>query len=139
MKARWRHGWAATVLSGALLAAGCGEERTFTAEEFTEEVNDQGVEIALGEELSTSEPGAELRSVELEPLPGAPPVPGEGPVGGSLAVYDEDDAAEERFRTCEGAADLLCYRAANVVVILERGGVEAQRLGVAIQRLAEEE
>ena len=42
------------------------------------------------------------------------------------------------MKTCRAAADLLCYRAANVVVILEGGGIEAQRLGVAIQKLAEE-
>jgi hypothetical protein len=133
-----RHG--AVIAAGALLAtAGCGEgEPKFTAEELVSEVNSQGVEMTLGSELTTTEPGAELHAVELEPLPGAPPVPGEGHAGGSLAVYDEVDAAEDRLRTCEAAADLLCYRAANVVVILERGGIEAQRLGVAIQKLAEE-
>jgi hypothetical protein len=137
MKGASRRQGAVLAAAMLLLIAGCGDERTFTAEEFIEKVNAEGVEIELGEELSTSEPGAELRSVELEPLPGAPPVPGEGHAGGSLAVYDEMGAAEQRFVTCEEAADLLCYRAANVVVILEGGGIEAQRLGAAIQRLAE--
>jgi hypothetical protein len=95
------------------------------------------VEIHLGEELSTTEAGTELYAVELEPLIGAPPVPGEGPPGGSLAVYDDTAAAEDRLNECEATADLLCYQAANVVVILERGGIEAQRLGVAIQKLAD--
>jgi hypothetical protein len=120
--------------------AGCTEERTFSAEEFVEEVNAEGVEMHLGEELSTDEADAELRAVELEPLLGAPEVPGEAEhahAGGSLAVYEDTAAAEDRHGECEGAADLLCYRAANVVVILERGGIEAQRLGVAMQRLAE--
>jgi hypothetical protein len=126
------------LLAGSLLlAVGCGEEQAFEADEFVREVNDEGVELELGEELTTEEPGATLYAVELAPLKGAPPVPGEGPVGGSLAVYDDEGAAEDRFATCEAAADLLCYRAANVVVILERGGIEAQRLGAAIQRLAE--
>jgi hypothetical protein len=125
------------LLAGSL-AAGCSEERTFTAEEFVEEVNAQGVEMHLGEELSTTESGAELHAVELEPLVGAPAIPGEGPPGGSLAVYDDTADAEDRLDECKAAADLLCYQAANVVVILEQGGIEAQRLGVAIQKLAEE-
>jgi hypothetical protein len=126
---------AATLVATAF---GCAqEERTFTAEEFVGEVRAEGVEIELGEELSTAEADADLRAVELVPLPGAPPVPGEGAVGGSLAVYEKTGAAEDRLGECQAAADLLCYRAANVVVILERGGIEAQRLGVAMQRLAE--
>jgi hypothetical protein len=52
--------------------------------------------------------------------------------GENPGVYDEG------MKTCRAAADLLCYRAANVVVIFEGGGIEAQRLGVAIQKLAEE-
>jgi len=125
----------------AVVAAGCTEERTFSAEEFVEDVNAQGVEMHLGEELSTTEADAELHAVELEPLIGTPEVPGEeehAHTGGSLGVYDDTGGAEDRLEECEAAADLLCYRAANVVVILERGGIEAQRLGVAIQKLAEE-
>ena len=45
--------------------------------------------------------------------------------------------SDEEMNACQAAADLLCYRAANVVVILEGGGIEAQRLGVAIQKLAD--
>lgn len=131
----------AAVLAGmTLVVGGCTEERTFSAEEFVEEVNAQGVEMHLGEELSTTEADAELHAVELEPLIGAPEVSGEeehAHAGGSLAVYDDTAAAEDRLEECEAAADLLCYQAANVVVILEQGGIEAQRLGVAIQKLAE--
>ena len=39
--------------------------------------------------------------------------------GGSLRVTDSTQAAEEEHARCEGAASLLCFRAANVVVILE--------------------
>ena len=82
-------------------------------------------------------------AVHLEPLSGEEPAGheeehGHEHGGGSLGVYESSDAADEGMKTCRAAADLLCYRAANVVVILEGGGIEAQRLGVAIQKLAEE-
>ena len=122
------------LLAGSLGA--CGEERKFTAEEFVGEVGDEGVQINLGEELTTSEAGTtELRAVELEPLAGAPPVPGEGPVSGSLAVFEDTSGAGDRLEECKSAADLLCYQAANVVVILNRSGLEADRLGVAMKKL----
>jgi hypothetical protein len=124
------------LLGGSLGA--CGGERKFTAQEFVEEVGAEGVQINLGEDLTTTETGVtELRAVELEPLVGAPPVPGEGPASGSLAVYEDTDGASDRLGECRDSADLLCYQAANVVVILDQGGIEADRLGVAMQKLAE--
>ncbi len=126
--------------AGLLAVAGCGSEPSFGPEEFVEGVNRQGVELRLGEPLVTDEEGKELYAVELEPLEG-PTVDSQGEdvhAGGSLSVYDEDDAADGEFTTCRQAADLLCFRAANVVVVLEGGGIEAQQLGLAIQRLAEE-
>lgn len=124
----------------ALLAGSptaCGGERKFTADEFVEEVASEGVRVNLGEELTTTQ-SAELFAVELEPLAGAPPVPGEGPPSGSLAVYDDTADASDRLEDCRNAADLQCYQAANVVVILEQGGIEADRLGVAMKNMAEE-
>lgn len=132
---------AAALLTAALLGlAGCSSERTFSAEAFVEEVGDEGVELHLGEELSTTEAGTELYAVELEPVIGAPPVPGEkghAHTGGSLAVYEDTDGASDRLEDCRNSADLLCYQAANVVVILEQGGIEADRLGVAMRKLAD--
>jgi hypothetical protein len=46
--------------------------------------------------------------------------------------------AEERLVACKASADLLCYRAANIVVVIEGGGTQAQRLGEAIRKLADE-
>jgi len=102
----------------------------------------QGVELTPGERLSTSDEDREIYAIELEPLSGAPAPPeeegrGHAHAGGSLYVYDDTAAAEEEMNACQAAADLVCYRAANVVVILEGGGIEAQRLGVAIQKLAD--
>jgi hypothetical protein len=128
----------------ALAVSSCSEERTLSAEEFVADVNEQGVELTLGERLSASDENREIHEIELKPLAGAPaPRDEEGAghpahAGGSLYVYDDSAAAEEEMQACQAAADLVCYRAANVVVILEGGGIEAQRLGVAIQKLADE-
>ena len=132
LRRRWR--WSAL--------AGCGGEPRFTTEEFVDGVVRQGVELRLGEPLVTDEEGKELYAVELEPL-GGPRVDSQGePVhsGGSLSVYDENEGdPDAELESCEMAADLLCFRAANVVVVLEGGGLEARQLGVAMQRLAAEE
>ena len=126
-------------LGGALAAlalAGCGEGRTFTAEEFVDEVNAEGVKLEIGRELISDRPDQELYAVELgqvAELPG-----GEGHAGGSMSVYEDAAGADDELASCKGAADLLCFRAANVVVVLEGGGIEAQQLGIAIERIAEE-
>jgi hypothetical protein len=131
----------------ALAASGCTEERTLTADEFVAELDEQGVALTLGEPLHTEDESEELYAVTLEPLPGeeAAGHEGEGGLeeghehsGGSLSVHDDTAGAEERLAACKASADLLCYRAANIVVVIEGGGIEAQRLGVAIEKLAEE-
>jgi hypothetical protein len=122
-----------------LTLAGCGgSEPTFTAQEFVKLVNREGVDLRLGEPLVTDEQGKELYAVELDPL-GGPEVDSQGEdvhAGGSLSAYEDDGGAEDEFASCRRAADLLCYQAANVVIVLEGGGLEAQQLGVAIRRLA---
>jgi hypothetical protein len=133
----------------AIAASSCSQERTLTASEFIADVNEQGVALTLGEPLHTDDESKDLYAVHLERLSGEEPAGheeeprdeeehGHEHGGGSLGVYESSDAAHEGMKTCRAAADLLCYRAANVVVILEGGGIEAQRLGVAIQKLAEE-
>ncbi|MGH2923263.1 MAG: hypothetical protein ACRDKH_04455 [Solirubrobacterales bacterium] len=128
----------AAVLAAAVLAllAGCGEGREFSAEEFVDAVNAEGVELRLGSELVTDQADKQLYAVELEPVAQLPG--GSGHAGGSIGVLDDSDAADAELASCEAAADLLCYRAGNVVVVLEGGGIEAQQLGVAIERVAEE-
>jgi hypothetical protein len=133
-----------SLLTIALLPtfAGCGEGRQFTAEEFVEKVNAEGVELKLGDELFSDDESQELYAVELEPvaeLPGA----GEGDArehsGGSISVYDDTGSADEKVESCMATVDLLCFQASNVVVVLEGGGIEAQQLGIAIERLSEED
>jgi hypothetical protein len=126
-------------LGGALAAlalAGCGEGRTFTAEEFVEQVRAEGVKLELGRELLTDRDDQELYAIELEPVAELPG--GEGHAGGSISVSEDSDGADDELASCNAAADLLCFRAANVVVVLEGGGIEAEQLGVAIERIADE-
>lgn len=132
-------GWRQALGGGlaALALAGCGGDRTFTAEEFVEKVNAEGVKLELGRKLLTNRDDQELYAVEL---PQVARLPGGAEVhaGGSMSVFDDTDGADQELASCNAAADLLCYRAANVVVVLEGGGIEAQQLGVAIERIADE-
>ncbi len=132
---------AAVGLTG-IAAAGCGDgSRSLTASEFVDEVNDQGVTIRLGRQLQASGGTEQVFAIALPPLPGEPAsAPGrEGGRGGtgSLYVYSDTGAAEEELVACRASAGLLCFRASNVVVVLdeESGGIESQRLAVAIRRL----
>lgn len=140
MRARVRQPRNRVALAAALLAvalaAACGSERRFSAEEFAQEVKAEGVELRLGEPLISEDEDKEVYAVELEPLTHLPGS-GRGHTGGSLTVHEDSDEAREATGSCQGAADLLCYRAANVVVVLEPGGIEAQQLGAAIERLEE--
>lgn len=129
---------AAGLAAAALALGACGgEERTFTAEEFADEMRESGVELRLGQPLFTDQEDKEVIEVELEPLPGAP-TPQEGALEhphGSLSVHDDVDGADDQFEHCENTADLLCFQAANVVIVLEGGGLEADRLGAAMKKL----
>ena len=141
MRISSRHGLgglAATAFAAAALV-GCGSEKTFTAEEFVDGINAEGVELRLGEPLITDDESQELYAVELPPvstLPGSEG--GSGGIGGSLSVSEDGSGADQEMESCENSADLLCYRASNVVVVLEGGGIEAQQFAVAVQRLSED-
>jgi hypothetical protein len=125
-----------------MLVPGCGSGQTFTASEFVDRINAQGVSIQLGRQLTSGGDAEELYAVRLPPLPGepAPPRGSEGSPGasGSLYVYGDDGGAEDQFDACHGSGGLVCFRASNVVVVLdeEASALGSRRLGVAIRRLA---
>jgi hypothetical protein len=127
---------AACAVALALAACG-GGERTFSADEFVDEVRSNGVELKLGAPLFSDDESKDVYTVELEPLPGGL-TPAEGALEsphGSLSVHDDTGGADDQFRNCEATADLLCFQASNVVVVLEGGGLEADRLGAAMKKL----
>jgi hypothetical protein len=132
----------ALVLLAAPLVAGCGSQPTLSASQFIDQINAEGVSIELGRKLTTSGGADEVYAVRLPPLPGEPkPLPGSesGPgASGSLYVFGDNDSAEDQLKACQAATGLVCYRAANIAVVLdeESGRIEARRLGVAITRLA---
>ena len=108
-----------------------------SAEEFISAIEEQGVELLLtDDELISDDESKELHGLELEPYAGAGGEKGgDAHPHGSLAVYEDTGGADGGLQSCRAAADLLCYQAGNIVVILEGGGIEAQRLAVAIQKL----
>src|SRR3954447_3676867 len=128
------------VVIAVVLAAGCGGGQTFTASEFVDRINAQGVSIELGRRLHSGGGADEIYAVRLPPLPGEPPPPpgSEGGRGasGSLYVFGDTGGASDQFDACGNSGGLLCFQASNIVVVLEDGGLEAQRLAVAMRRLA---
>jgi hypothetical protein len=143
----------ALIAACALGLVGCGSGPTFTASEFVDKVNSEGLSMELGRRLTggadaqhgTGRADARPRiyAVRLPPLPGEPkPPPGSetGPgAAGSLYVFGDTGSAGDRLTACRGSGGLLCFQAQNIVVVLEdeSSRLEAQRLAVAVRRLAE--
>jgi hypothetical protein len=133
---------AALAVAGMGLA-GCGSTQpNFTASEFIDRINAEGVSIQLGRRLASGGNADELFAVTLPALPGEPPPPprSEGGPGASGTLYEFGDTggADDQLEACRGSGGLLCFQASNIVVVLddEGGGLEAQRLAVAMKRLA---
>jgi hypothetical protein len=116
---------AACVLTAVTLVA-CGSGATFTAQELVDEVNQHGAGLRLGEPLETTQEEIELYAIRLEgaSAPAAPPTgessaPADVHAGASLTIAKDDDAALAEYARCETAVSLLCFRAANALLILE--------------------
>ena len=106
----------AALIACLATVAGCGST-TFTAEELVAELNAHGAEVALGEPLA-AEGAVEIHSLEL----GDPAEDGDDHAhagGGSLMIAEDDESALAEYQRCESAASLLCFRAANAVLLLE--------------------
>ena len=125
----------------AALIAGCGGQPTLSASEFVDRINGEGVSIELGRKLATSGGADELHAVELPPLPGeGKPAPGSEAgrgASGSLYVFDDTGGADDQLEACRASGGLFCFRAQNVVVVLDEDSspLEVRRLGVAVSRL----
>jgi hypothetical protein len=130
------------------LLGGCGgDDGGFTAEQFVDAVNQRGGALELGAALPSTRSDAEVYALELAG-PGAvegagadePAGGDESHGGGSLAVMPDADAGLEEFERCEQAASLLCFRADNVVLLLE-GEIEREEiaaLATALRTIAAE-
>ena len=133
---------AAVALFAVSLAA-CGGEPTLTASEFIDRINAEGVSIVLGQQISSGGNADELYAVELPPVPGQPEPPrgseAEPGASGSLYVFDDAGGAEDQLEACQASAGLLCFRASNIVVVLdeESSPLETRRFAVAVRRLAD--
>jgi hypothetical protein len=113
---------AAVTLVAVLAGTGCGSERSFDPEEFVEEANAEGAGLVLGESLTSIEEGVDVYAISFEEEPGEHDEPepgGHAHSGGSLIVTGDADAAREEHARCEQAVTLVCYRAANVVLLFD--------------------
>ncbi len=113
---------AAVTLVTFLAVAGCGGERTFEPSELVEEANAKGAGLVLGEPLTSIEEGVDVYALSFEEETGEHDEPepgGHAHSGGSLIVTGDADAAREEHARCEQAVTLVCYRAANVVLLFD--------------------
>lgn len=125
----------ALIAAGA--ASGCGST-TFTAEELVAEMNENGGALELGEPLGSSDAGTEVTTLRFTDPTGEQPR--DVHAGGSLLITEDDDAALAEFERCEDAASLICFRAANAVLIFEDSVPRADltRIERAVRGLADE-
>lgn len=135
---RIRFALAAGSVLATLVVTACGEH-SFEAEEFVDEANASGAGIELGEPLTTTESDTEVYALRIV-AEHAEATDGEHAHGGggSLTVTEDSDAALARYEQCEAAATLLCYRVANVVLIVEDAlsPEDRSRLDAAVSSLA---
>jgi hypothetical protein len=135
----------AALLATVALAA-CGEELEFTAQELVDEINQQGASLQLGEPLTTTQEELELYAVRLEGAQAPGPATPEGSpptdvhAAGSLTITESDDAGMAEYERCESAASLICFRAANAVLIFEDTvpNQDLARIEAAISAMAED-
>ncbi len=131
----------AAILSvGAAIVIGCGGERSFTPEEFVEEINAAGGALALGPVITENEEGEPVRSVSFTEAAPTPSGNGESHAhthgAATMIAYEDADLAREEFTRCETAPVLTCFRVANVVLRFEGLAPEDRaRLVVAVEAL----
>lgn len=136
------------LIPALLLLAGCGgDDSGFTAEQFVSAVNQRGAALELGPELRSTRTDATIYALELgEPraadefADGEEAAIREAHAGGSLAVMPDADAGLAEHVRCEEAASLLCFRADNIVLLLE-GDIDEEQydaLARALHAIADE-
>ena len=115
----------------ALILVGCTNNTTFTASEFVDKINSEGLQMELGSRLPS---GADAKEIFVVTLPAPPHERGPGATG-TLYEYGDTGGAENRLHSCRSSG-LLCYQAQNILVVLQNGGLQAGRLSVAVRQMA---
>ena len=108
----------------ALAAAGCGQ-KTFTTEQFVEEANAEGAQMILGAELYSNDSDVTVHDVSFRSGGAA-----------TIRVDANVDGAKTAYASCSNQPAFLCYRASNVVVIVQGRPPGAGPLEQAISALA---
>ncbi|MEZ5154843.1 MAG: hypothetical protein R2718_01905 [Solirubrobacterales bacterium] len=124
-------------LAAPALAAGCGGEREFGAAEFVDAANGKGAALALGGQVTTTASGEPVYAVRSESGSDPNPQLEEGHGGGTMIVAADAGVAADEFERCESAADLTCFRAANIVLRFEEmAAADRARISGAVSALA---
>lgn len=118
---------AALSVSLAITSLACGG---LDAESFTDRIKDQGVQMELGRQLASGQEGIEVYDFRIRPVDST-----SEEARGTLEVYGDERSATAGWTRCLAAADLTCYRAEKIVVVLPGDGLEARRLAAAMKRL----
>jgi hypothetical protein len=113
-----------TALLLALATAGCGE-KVFTTQEFVDDANAEGAGIILGAELYSNDDSVDVHDVSFESGGAA-----------TIRVAADSDSALTAYASCERQVEFLCFRAANVLVIVQGRPPGAGPLEQAIAALA---
>lgn len=114
----------AALAASTLAAAGCGQ-KTFSTDEFVDEANAQGAEMILGTELYSNDPAVSVHDVSFKSGGAA-----------TLRVDEDVEGAKAAYASCSQQPEFLCYRASNVVVIVQGRPPGAGPLEQAIAALA---
>jgi hypothetical protein len=119
------------------VVAGCGSGPTFTAEELIAAVNEHGGGLNLGSPLASADEGVEAHTLSFTDTASAP---ADVHAGGSVLIAEDDDTALAEYQRCERAASLICFRAANAVLMFEDSVPNADlvRVREAIRALGSE-
>ena len=128
-------------LATSLAMAGCGGEHIFTAQDFVEEMNDNGAALALGPVLTKNPDGADVYTVRLTEFApsavGQKPPPSDVHGAATLLIAADPEAGREEFDRCEGAPILTCFRASNAVLRVEDlPPADQARITTALEALA---
>jgi hypothetical protein len=121
------------------VVASCGNgEPTFDPEGFVREANAHGAGLVLGSSLPSSREDAEVRELSLDESEDHATSADQPHGGGSLTVMRDSDEAVAEWERCESSASLICFRAANVVLIFEGSLTPADhaRIEQALRALA---